>query len=81
MEKLIADECTFSITLSDRNALEELSIITDSREQVSLWGSIGDVIEVNFVEGLVLQIKGSRGVMEIGVTQEKLAESVFHEEG
>ncbi len=69
------EECTFSITLSDRDGLREFSM-ADKKEEVTLWGSIGEIVEVGFVEDLVLQIKGRRGVMELGITRKKLSDLI-----
>ncbi len=73
-------ECAFSIVLSDSDAIKEIAVRTEGKEQVAIWGSVGEITEVNFVEGVVLQIRGKLGVMDIGVTKGELKRLAFQGE-
>jgi hypothetical protein len=72
-------ECAFSIVLIDRDAIKEIVVKARGKEQASIWGSIGEITEVNFVEGVVLQIRGKLGVMDIGITKGELKRLAFKE--
>jgi hypothetical protein len=65
-------ECAFSIVLSDRDAIKEITVKTGGKEQAAIWGSIGEITEINLIEGVVLQIRGKLGVMDIGITKREL---------
>ncbi len=73
------EECAFSIVLSDRDAIKEITLRTGGREQAVICGSIGEILDVNFLEGVVLQIRGALGVMDIGITREALKRLAFKE--
>lgn len=70
-------ECAFSIVLSDMDAIKEITLKAGGKEQAIIEGTIGEIEEINFIEGVVLQIKGKLGVMDIGITRGALDRQAF----
>ncbi len=64
----------FSVELKRKNHVRSISISNSDREGVLLEGTIGQIEELDILEGAVLQIKGTHGTIMVNLCEDKLRE-------
>lgn len=63
----------FSIELRSKEFLRNVMISNSAEERVFVEGFLGELKEVNLVEGAMLELKGSNGVLRIDLKEEEFA--------
>jgi len=65
----------FAVELRSNSDLRNVSLANgDSRENVLVQGTIGHFRRAGFIEGVILEIVGTRGVLRIDLSIEDIAE-------
>jgi hypothetical protein len=67
-----ADEHAFSIEMYSNAFLKQISISKNTNDSVLIEGFLGKIKELNFVEGVMLEIKGENGVLRMDLALEEL---------
>ena len=62
----------FSVELRRKNHVRSISISNSDREGVLLEGTIGEIEELDILDGAVLQIKGTHGTIMVDLCEDKL---------
>jgi len=62
----------FSIELKSKEFLRNVLISNRTGETVLVEGFLGELEEVSFVEGAMLELRGSDGVLRIDLKEEEL---------
>lgn len=62
----------FSVELKRKNHVKSISISNSDREGVLLEGTIGQIEELDILDGTVLQIKGTHGTIMVDLCEDKL---------
>jgi hypothetical protein len=62
----------FSVELRRKNHVRSISVSNSEREGVLLEGTIGEIEEIDILEGAVLQIKGTHGTIMVDICEDKL---------
>lgn len=75
MEPKTSRERFFSLELKSKSGLKSVSIPNGSRENVLVEGTIGELVQVGFNDGIVLEIMGEKGVLRIDVTEDEVTQS------
>lgn len=70
----------FSIEMVSKKYVKHLSMSIDSRNRVYFEGFLGDIEELGFVNGGMLEIKGVNGTLRIDVSEKELR-TVFNQRG
>ncbi len=70
-------EHSFSVELSSKDHVR-LVALDDDRNKTLIEGFLGELIELNFVEGALLEIKGSNGTLRIDLNHEDMKKLVQH---
>jgi hypothetical protein len=65
-------ERIFTVELNSSSDLKRVSV-PDGNQRILLEGTIGILIHTGFVEGSILEIAGTNGVLRIDLAQEDLA--------
>lgn len=65
-------EHMFSIDMKSKKFVKSLSISNDSRNSVYFEGFLGDIEELGFVNGGMLEIKGVNGILRIDLSEKEL---------
>jgi hypothetical protein len=65
-------EHIFSIEMKSKKFVNNLSVSKDSRNIVYFEGFLGDIEELGFIEGKMLEIKGVNGTFRIDISIEKI---------
>ena len=62
----------FSIELASKNFVKRLAIPNDSDDKVLIEGFLGELKEIGFTEGIILEIQGTNGILRIDLSEEEL---------
>ena len=62
----------FSVELDDRERVKRFFILNDSGNRVLFEGFLGELKEISLVEGLMLEVRGSNGILRMDMTEEEL---------
>ncbi len=74
MEQKTGKERFFSLELKSKSDLKSVSIPNGARENVLVEGTIGELVQIGFAEGVVLEIMGGKGVLRIDVTEDEVSQ-------
>jgi len=62
----------FSIEMTSKKYVKQISLSNESRDGVYFEGFLGDIEELFFVNGGLLEIKGVNGTFRIDISKETL---------
>jgi hypothetical protein len=65
MENKISKERFFSVELKSKNDLKNITLVNDSNDSVLVEGTIGELVQATFAEGVVLEVVGKNGVLRL----------------
>ncbi len=63
---------SFSIELNSKNHVKHISISNESHDRVLFEGSLGELEGLSLIEGAVLEVCGTFGVLRIDLSQDQL---------
>ena len=62
----------FSIELKSKEYLKRVAIQSEAGDTVLIEGFLGELEEVDLVEGVMLEIKGANGILRMDLKEEEL---------
>ena len=65
---------SFSVEIYSKTHLHQVSIPKGDHGEVLLEGELGEITGIEFVEGRVMVVRGSYGVLRLDVCEERLIE-------
>jgi hypothetical protein len=65
-------ERVFSVDLKSRSAIKTVSLGNGWRDGVLIEGALGTLQSVGFLEGMILELIGTNGVLRVDLTREEL---------
>ena len=65
-------EHSFSIEMKSKKHVRNISVSNESHERVLFEGFLGELEDLSMVDGAVLEVKGTNGVLRIDLTEEDL---------
>ena len=68
----ISDEHGFSVELNSKEHLRRFTILSGAGNSILVEGSLGEFQQITFVEGLMLEVKCSNGVLRIEMKEDEL---------
>ena len=71
MEKKL-NERFFSVELKSKANLKNITVSNGSHENVLVEGTIGQLQRAEFVEGIILEVVGDKGVLRINLNQDEI---------
>lgn len=63
---------TFSVELASKADLKAISLSSGGHGPVLVEGTIGELREAAFVEGVILEIAGSKGVLRLSLSENEI---------
>jgi hypothetical protein len=76
MENEMEDkERFFSVELKSKADLKNVTLASGSRDSVLIEGTIGELVQAAFVEGVILEVVGKNGTLRINLKAEELTRS------
>jgi len=70
-------EHAFSIEMKSKKHVRHISLSNESHEHVLFEGSLGKLEELSMVEGAVLEVKGTNGILRIDLSEDELRKMLF----
>lgn len=65
-------EHSFSIEMKSKRYVKNISISDEDHNHVLFQGFLGDLKKLSLVEGKMLEVKGSNGVLRIDLSEDEL---------
>ena len=65
-------ERIFSVELKSKRNLKNINLTNDSNDSVLLEGSIGELMQATFAEGVILEVVGKNGILRIDLREEEI---------
>ena len=62
----------FSVELGSKRSLRKASIADGSSDDVLVEGTIGELLEAKFAEGIVLEVIGKEGTLRIDLREDEV---------
>jgi len=63
---------TFSVELKSKEYMKRVAIPNEAGDTVLLEGFLGELEEIDLVEGVMLEIKGANGILRMDLNEEEL---------
>jgi hypothetical protein len=68
----------FSIELNSKNQIKNMSITNDNQKESTLIeGTIGNLVEASFTEGIILEVTGTKGVLRLDLKEQEIKQTVL----
>ena len=61
----------FSVEMKSKTYVRSISISNESRDRVLFAGDLGEIEEVSFIGGSMLEVRGANGVLRVELGQEE----------
>ena len=71
-EKAMEEERSFSIELKSKVSLKNMTLNDRSQENAIIEGTIGKLEHAGFVEDMVLEVQGKKGVLRINISENEI---------
>jgi hypothetical protein len=68
-------ERVFSFELKSKRNLNNITLTNGSSDAVLVEGTIGELVQATFKEGLILEVKGKNGVLRIDLKEDEIQKS------
>jgi hypothetical protein len=62
----------FSVELKSKSDLKNVALTNSSSDSVLLEGTIGELIQAKFAEGIILEVIGNDGVLRVDLGEEEI---------
>jgi len=69
-------ECFFSVELKSKVYLKNVTLTNGCRDSVLLEGTIGELTQATFAEGIILEVAGNKGTLRINLKEEELRKAL-----
>ena len=69
----------FSVEMRSKKFVKQVTLSNESRNGVYFEGFLGDIVEICFVNGGMLEIRGLNGTFRIDISKEKVRKILVKE--
>jgi hypothetical protein len=66
----------FSVELTSKNHLKNVTLTNGSYDNVLVEGTIGELVAATFVEDEILEVMGKKGVLRINLAQTDIQKNI-----
>ncbi len=70
--KTIRKERVFYVELKSKKNLKNITLINGSSDSVLVEGTIGELVQATFTEGVILQVIGENGVLRVDLREDEI---------
>ena len=64
---------SFSIEMTSKDHMNKVTVSTEPMVEVMFEGELGGLVNIELIEGILLQITGDNGVIRIDLTEKELS--------
>lgn len=65
-------ERVFSVELKSKSHLKNVTLTNGSSDSVLVEGTIGELVQATFAEGVILEVVGKKGVLRIDLGEDEI---------
>ena len=65
-------ERVFSVELKSKRNLKNVTLTNGSSDSVLVEGTIGELVQATFVEGIILEVVGKKGILRIDLGEDEI---------
>jgi len=65
-------ERVFSVELKSKRNLKNVTLTNGSSDSVLIEGTIGELVQATFAEGIILEVVGKNGVLRIDLGEDEI---------
>ncbi len=62
----------FSVELKSKANLKNVTLTNGGHDNVLVEGTLGELVQAGFAEGVILEVVGSKGVLRINLGEEEI---------
>jgi hypothetical protein len=70
--KVENEERFFTVELKSKAHLKNVSLANGSRDNVLIEGSIGELLQATFADGVILEVVGNKGILRINLEEHEI---------
>jgi hypothetical protein len=70
--KTINKERVFSVELKSKRNLKNVTLTNGSSDSVLVEGTIGELVQATFAEGIILEVVGKKGILRIDLREDEI---------
>jgi len=70
--KTINKERVFSAELKSKRNLKNITLTNGSNDSVLVEGTIGELVQATFAEGIILEVVGKNGILRIDLKEDEI---------
>jgi len=70
--KTIGKERVFSVELKSKRNLKNVTLTNGSSDSVLVEGTIGELVQATFAEGIILEVIGKNGILRIDLGEDEI---------
>jgi hypothetical protein len=75
MEPKKSKKRSFSMELNSKSDLKSITMTNGPRESVLVEGTIGELVQLGFTEGVILEIIGDRGILRVDIGEDEIVQA------
>ena len=65
-------ERVFSVELKSKRNLKNITLTNGSSDSVLVEGTIGELVQATFAEGIILEVIGKKGILRIDLGEDEI---------
>ena len=65
-------ERVFSVELKSKSHLKNVTLTNGSSDSVLVEGTIGELVQATFAEGVILEVVGKKGILRIDLGEDEI---------
>ncbi len=69
-------ERVFSVELKSKRNLKNVTLTNGSRDSVLVEGTIGELVQATFAEGIILEVVGKKGILRIDLEEDEIKKTI-----
>jgi len=73
-------ERVFSVELKSKKHLKNVTLASGSTNTALIEGTLGELVQATFKEGLILEVIGKKGVLRIDLEENEIKQISFKEQ-
>ena len=70
--KIENKERVFSVELKSKSHLKNVTLTNGSSDSVLVEGTIGELVQATFAEGVILEVVGKKGILRIDLRENEI---------
>ena len=79
MQAKTTKERSFSVELQSKADLKNVNMTNGTHENVLIEGTIGELVQVGFTEGIIFEIMGKKGALRIDLEEHEITSNAITE--